>query len=286
LNRGTVGSWLYHGKKPSRITRKRDFKEIPDSARELTGEKGYILGVVGPGDGHVHRKYLKLNTTNRDFAEKFKACLEGVFGFDVGIKKRKDVLEVTLSSLEASREILRYAPLEHFRHHTERVPEGIKKAPNPVKSSYLQGFFDSQGEADAQDNCISAQKANRAVLEEIKILLSDFGINATIYKGSKQVQGYRMWELSIPDKKGIRIYADEVGFSIRQKTERLNKVLRHFKKTENFWKCPICGSEVKRRGRYVHFRNVHPDLDYYDYRFDFEEVPRGKSSNKSDYPAI
>jgi hypothetical protein len=38
--------------------------------------------------------------------------------------------------------------------------------------------------------------------------------------------------------------------------------------------CPVteCGAIVESVGRYTHFRNVHPDLDYQKYRDKFVQV--------------
>jgi hypothetical protein len=37
--------------------------------------------------------------------------------------------------------------------------------------------------------------------------------------------------------------------------------------------CPICGETVSAKGRYVHFRNAHPQLDYNEYKDKFKPAP-------------
>ena len=69
---GTVGSWLYYGRRPR-------LKGIPESSKALTPEKSFVLGVVGPGDGFTSRASIGLAVIDKDFAFKFKACIEKIY---------------------------------------------------------------------------------------------------------------------------------------------------------------------------------------------------------------
>jgi len=194
----------------------------------LTPTKSYILSVVGPGDGFLkigerHNEWFAgMRATDREFAETFLKKLREVYGTGylskIPIEKEgyQDQLEAGTGSKYVVEDLLRYAPLEHFREHTERVPDEIKEGSNGVKSSYLRGFLDSQG--SVFEGRIRANKENETVIGEIISLLSDLGIESRLKKwdGTSYVV--------ITHVENLRKFENCVGFSIGRKEERLEEL--------------------------------------------------------------
>lgn len=220
---------------------------IPETARRLTPAKAYILGVVGPGDGCVvntKKRNVCLKATDINFVKEFSRCIKKVYGLTYepsmhesrggGIVPKsgnyKPMYEVQLSSKEVVRDVLRYGELKDFKHHTERVPEEIKRASLDIKSSYLRAFFDSQGHVvytgsgKTVRRKITATKANREVLEELGELLLAFNIKWQIRPASN-----KSWQVVITGRNSIQSFSERIGFTIERKKRVLNESLKSYK---------------------------------------------------------
>ena len=196
---------------------------------DLTPEKAYILSVLGPGDGsmvifHQSLPWIALRVTDKDFANEFARCFQTAYGVEpttyISVSKgsnRKPRYAVENHRWPIFRDILSYndGDLKTFRHGGEKVPDAVKEAPPEVKAMYLRGFFDSQGWVTRD---IASEKKNGEVLKEIQSLLLDFGIESSIYKVSL---AFRLRILS----KGGKLFYEKIGFSIKRKQERLEKLV-------------------------------------------------------------
>ncbi len=120
-------------------------KRIPESAKILSEDLAYLLGVIY-GDGHVSVKQRKviLGVTDKEFAMKFKETIERWSGFkarfftrqiklDEYIKSRKIQYVSYIDSIEAARF------LKNFDLTT------LMNAKTEVKCAFIKGFFDSEG---------------------------------------------------------------------------------------------------------------------------------------------
>lgn len=215
-------------------------REIPGSARKLTPEKAYLLGVLGPGDGHVRYKkgggyWLDLGTIDEDFALEFKKCLENTYGHRCQTQlypsrvnylngrpfQSSSYYKVRLACKRAVEDVLSYGDLKTFRHGFEAIPEAIKKAEPRIKAAYLRGFFDSQGTVTSWEEIAAGKSAkNHNILNEISGLLSELRIHSRVYlKG-------RMRVLLIWRRGSIERFARCVGFSISRKRERLQQIFK------------------------------------------------------------
>ena len=105
VSRSTVQRWLHKSGVKTRGRGKP--KQIAISANQLTEDKAYILGVVGPGDGFLEYRNdvglyrIKLDVTDKEFAEHFAECLQKVYGLvlkskkktrEKGMERRKSIL--------------------------------------------------------------------------------------------------------------------------------------------------------------------------------------------------
>jgi hypothetical protein len=208
---------------------KRRMKSIPEVAKELSIEKAYILGVLGPGDGHIREKGIQLSVTDKDFAWKFKACLEAVYRLSCSVRivykegNRKPQVMVYLLSKAVASDILRYGnSLMDFRHGGEKVPTAIKTAGLEIQASYLQAITDSQGSVRFHE--VRIHKKNLKVLEEIGHLLKNFGIRCRIEKSKNRAPC-----ITIRHRKFLQRFYDTIGFSIKRKQEKLAEVLNSYK---------------------------------------------------------
>lgn len=226
------------------MPRKGQFKNIKINA-ELTPEKAYVLGVIGPGDGCIStpREYcpmIELGCKDVEFRDEFARCLQSFT--DAPIHKCYDK-QGKYRAYSCRRPLVCHLlshvnSIKDFREGTERVPKAILQANEKTKATYLKGFFDSQGTVKLRYNQsgafgeIRAYKKNRLVLIEIQILLSDLNIESGIY------QDNNLYIRSLCHK----VFAEKIGFTIKRKRDRLEKRLtlpssapvfdKHFKKAK------------------------------------------------------
>jgi len=205
---------------------------IPPSSAELTPNKAYILGVVGPGDGWIDKDRVGLNVVDLDFANEFDRCIREVYSL---VPSRYEVNDnnpnhrtgyrVVLYSKRAVGDIFRYGKLEDFKHYNERVPVQIKKASLQVQAPYLRAFFDSQGSVSLHHKEITGTKKNKFVLEEIGGLLSNFDIYWRVV--GPKFSGSR--DITISCRKLIERFAERINFTIWRKKCALEKLLKSYK---------------------------------------------------------
>jgi orotate phosphoribosyltransferase-like protein len=209
-------------------------KEILPSAHQLTSEKAYVLGVVGPGDGFIefnkNSKQICLEAIDKDFIDYFAKCLEKIYGIKPSIKLLKmrptdthQHFKVRLYSTEACKELLSYGV--SFREGNWEVPNEIKKAPSQIRAMYLRGMADSQGSViySGQTRFVELCNTNTKGLEEIGELLNSLGvIDWYIYDKGLRIYG----------RKALTLFAQKINFTIERKTKTLERLLNSY----NVWK--------------------------------------------------
>lgn len=203
---------------------------------ELTPDKGYILGVVGPGDGYIWVEKsdyrVGLQARDEDFIDEFFNRVSEVYGEPKRHKER-----AVLYLKKAVDDILKFGELKDFREGSERVPTQVKEASKEVKSYYLRGFFDSQGCVDPRSRRILAVKKNLKVIIEIECLLRDLGIFSHIarHKGSSFVPDGEYYIIRVSWRDELEKYEKLVGFSIKRKLNALKEVLNSYKFRYKRW---------------------------------------------------
>ncbi len=217
----TIRSWI-KGHKPR-------VKE-PLINNEMTRERAYILGVIGPGDGFItDSKYeIGLSVIDKDFADFFQHCLESTFRLKTSRFleaphgwSNNNFHRVSLYSKKV-REYLIKTYNVSFKEESWRVPNIIKNSSKERMGFYLRGFADSQGSVGKRSVVLAS--SNMEGIKEIKLLIDLFGIRSTLYKTK---DGFI---IAIYGRKSLEIFDKEVGFSIKRKSDKLNKLLMSYKR--------------------------------------------------------
>lgn len=218
---GSIQYWL-NGGKPS-------LKELSENSKVLTKEKAYILGVVGPGDGYILTGDIGigLSVIDEDFSNKFKSCVEKVYGFKCAkyiVKKptgfgKNKLYKVILYSTESVKDLRMYGvPLNEKEW---LVPDVIKCADFIIQTAYIAGFADSQGSVGKRTVPIASN--NKKGLKEIRKLLLNLSIRSNIQKSNK------IYLIAIQDRRSIELFAQKIGFSISRKKQKLRDLIRGYK---------------------------------------------------------
>lgn len=216
---------------------------------QLTSEKAYVLGVVGPGDGFieyrkdngVHR--VALEATDLDFIKYFSLCLNITYGIKpkiVKLKMRRGDTKIhykcILQSKAVCDDILNYNA--NFKEKTWDIPEVIKKASKNIKAKYLQGMADSQGSVANYDTtkCVVLCSRNEIGKKEIASLLKDVGIDGL---------SIRKVGVFIKSRRPLENFAKCINFNIKRKKENLYNLINGYKmyQTPN-WKVSMLKSKI------------------------------------------
>jgi intein-encoded DNA endonuclease-like protein len=115
-----------------------------------------------------------------------------------------------------------------FRTKEWLVPKLICKSSLRLQSSFLQGFFDSEGDVDKNSRRIGGTSSNLEGLKNIESLLHNFGIRTSITKQSKKF----IYTLRIQDRKSVEIFNKYIGFTITRK----QKILKQLVGSYSLWK--------------------------------------------------
>jgi len=227
---GTINHWIYGDRKP----RLRNiFRELPSPALS------YIIG-ANKGDGCTITKsgVVKLEVTDRDFAEEFNSCMAQLFSrakpnriltrrFDV---KRLPLYIVKYSSVQLT-SLLRM-PLRRILRLALVYPQ-----------DFLRGFFDAEGSVDVSAKTlfryqIGAENTNITLLREVKrVLQEEFGIQSVLDRkrepgAPKRIRGESFmtkrtsFAVLIRRLSGMRSFAVRIGFSIGRKQVKLQDAIR------------------------------------------------------------
>ncbi|MCA1899450.1 MAG: ribonucleoside reductase class II, partial [Chloroflexi bacterium] len=138
----------------------------------------------------------------------------------------------------------------HARAHEKRVPASIWHAPREAVVGFLQGLFTTDGTVNLSElkkSCsIRLASASLELLQEVQILLSNFGIVSRIHKrreggfhnlpdgkgGLKEYFTYSDYELLI-DKVNRDKFAEEIGFLDSAKQNKVSQFVESKSRLSN-----------------------------------------------------
>jgi len=193
----------------------------------LDKDMAYILGVIGPGDGFIHKYSVALEAIDKEFVEEFKDLLEKITGLKCApmklIEPKNLNRKLRYKTMLNSKKFVEF--LAHFKvpfgEKNWGVPEAIKQAVPEVQAAYLRAFADSQ--AWVQDRCVGFCVKNTTGLKEIQGLIENLGISVRFHFYRKSSRLY------ISGRRNIETFAVKVGFVIKRKQEKLTKILASYK---------------------------------------------------------
>ena len=211
--------------------------EIPiKNYKKLTPAKAYILGTLC-GDGILCKSpvlnggyryfnyYLGLRVTDKEFAKEFKNKIKDTYGIEPkqsdipagkrrtpsGYSKCKQQIIVYLQRKKVYEDLKTYG---EFSTYIWKVPKEIKNGSEFLISSFLRGFFDSEGSVDISNGAVEATSVNKNGLEDIKVLLAKFRIFTKVEPAKKERKLYRIrFRFSMY----LKIFRNKINFTIKRK---------------------------------------------------------------------
>lgn len=231
---GAIRSWIYYNRKPFVV---KIITQIPESSKELTKKKAYILGTLC-GDGYVTTGYrVGLDVCDKEFAEYFKYCLEKVYEVRCSIYKKvqkttnfcatpKAQYKVMLVAKLVVKDLQRYS--KSFKSKEWKVPEQIINAPKDIQAAFISGLSDSEAsvrfrKGQSEIYICSGNIAPLIIIKEI--LRNNFYIDTHLEKANSGVV-----KIVITKYVCLKRFHDEIGFIIKRKQENLKRALASYKR--------------------------------------------------------
>lgn len=256
----TVWHWINTLRKPRFLYAKKQQRIILDSAKELSIDLAYILGVL-IGDGYLEaterNKRIGLFVKDRDFAFKFCDALKNWSGLEPIVSTRRVsgnhktkygnwikynslMYDVRLNSVQA---IHFLKPLIKCGTYDWEVPSFILSCRDEkIICAFIKGIFDSEGsvEYSGRTRRVEATILNpNNNLQHVQDLLERVGIQSTLRLKSKI--GSKVYAIYIAKRASIELFYKKISFTIKRKRVILEKILRSYVRE------PYDGEETRRK---------------------------------------
>ncbi len=189
---------------------------------ELMQIIGYIIG-----DGYFpSNRMLRLKDERKDVLEYYNKLFKNVFNLEGNIKKDNGyyILEINSKYL-----------VDWFKENipelfNKRTPEFVFRLNNDLVASYLRGIFDAEGYIGVDAKQIGIGMTSECLIKEIQFLLLRFGILASYLKIEREEKNWNDFhKLLISDKKSFELFKKYIGFTAKDKMEKLINILNKMK---------------------------------------------------------
>lgn len=198
----------------------------------------YVLGTILT-DGSIDKNLnnISLDVTDEDFAEEFKYRIEKWSGLNAKKSQYKEenykrVFRITLSSVIIARF------LKEYDYNL------INDSDNICKYYFLRAVFDAEGCVEfyklkvpySHIRTIDITSINYNFIVFVKKLLNNLNIESrlTVWSKKGDKHGYgiyksNLYALIIGRRKDIELFNNLIGFTIKRKQDKVNKILESYK---------------------------------------------------------
>lgn len=264
---GTINHWIYRDHEP----RVRNLLEVNPS-RALS----YVIGAnLGDGCKLAKSGCVNLEVTDLDFAETFNSNMATIFSR----KRPNKIIKRLFASGRLPLYIVKYVSRQLVNLLGISVRKLLRIA-SVYPRDFLRGFFDAEGHVDVRATrsfglVVGAENSDKVLLRWTRELLNqELGIKSSIdckrkagttkvIRGKTFVMKQTSYSLVIRRTEHERIFADEVGFSIGRKAQKLKDALSVLA-TIPVGERPLAWRRlyVKQRGEWVRRDSLCPVKEY------------------------
>lgn len=231
---GVIEGWINKNKKPFI---QKIISQIPESSKELTIKKAFILGALC-GDGYISTGYrIGLSVCDEEFADYFKESFEEIYKVKCSKTTRlrkntnfsnspKPNFNISVVSKLVVEDLFRYSA--SFKSKIWELPQQVVDAPIEIKSAFLRGLYDSEAhvrDRKGQSEINLCSGNNNSLLKVKKMLENDFQIKT--YEG-KNNSGVSVIVITKYDS--LIKFRDLIGFTINRKQDALSHALNSYKR--------------------------------------------------------
>ncbi len=210
-------------------------RKLSKKSKIISEELAYIMGVMF-GDGYFGEGLIGLGTKDEDFSEYFiktvkKWCDKEPLRYQ---RKRygRPYYECYLSFKDA------VCFIRSTIEERSKIPEVIRTSSDlKIIRSFIMGFSDSEGSITTKDGKNFLKMANQKllVLSQIKELMLKLGFNQDkVYiVFNNQAKNGKVYAIRICYKDQIKLFYETIGFTIKRKQSKLDKLFKQNLMEEN-----------------------------------------------------
>jgi ribonucleoside-diphosphate reductase alpha chain len=211
-------------------------RKVLDLPEYWSSELGEILGwLIGDGWLRNDRVGFTFGKDDRELVDYFKNIIAQWYNYSVKeIIRDNEVVHLSYHA-KAFIEYFKKLGVKLCKSINKETPSSIFNATEEAVSGFLRGLFSADGNIDNTDGIIKISSASKKLLEDVQILLLNFGIKSVIlnrkYSFSKNftyinkegvLKTYRAgndnyYELFISGGTSKRRFQNKIGFLLEQK---------------------------------------------------------------------
>lgn len=219
-----------------RIAVTRSLKDCTyDSLSSITKYEAELLGYI-IGDGGTTQRSVRFTTADSEIAERINYILD-LLNTNIKLSKTKSRYEYLFTVKDTTVHVHGHKWIDKFvKSHDlsgvlskhKHIPESIFKSSNEVISSFLSGYWSTDGWISEHPIRKSVQigicSASKDLITETRTLLLRLGIQSRVrYKHVKYKNEYRdAWQLTISDSRSIQIFKDSINLIHKKKQDKLS----------------------------------------------------------------
>ena len=207
--------------------------KLLELSKAITKDFAYILGAV-LGDGYIYlRKYggeIRISVRDKDFAENFYDSLRKWSNLSCRLYYYRGFWRVYSSSIIVAK------VLKNFDLNK------LKDMPEEIIVAFLKGIYDAEGNLNRRR--VRFYNSNITLINLVKKLLEIVGIRPIkIYRRDKEthfIKGRKVivkpvFTLGFDQKKNLEIFYNKIGFSIKRKQFKLEKIVTSYQRNQIMW---------------------------------------------------
>jgi len=218
--------------------------EIPSYLDEdLARILGYYLG-----DGSYEIDRLTFFEQRKEVSEFYKRLMEKVFDIEVKYKFResKNYHQLRIYSRIISQLFKKIFGKDN-KTLTEKIPSIILKSPASVLANFVAGFYDAEGYIS--NHRIGLGINNKFIIKQLQFCLLRLGIISSMWEYDNRKNPYSnnyRYTLSIEDIKSLEKFRDLIGFSSKEKQNKIINTIKEKSKTSKIRQLVVNGKEIAR----------------------------------------
>jgi len=208
----------------------------PDNAEllgALTGDKGIFKKTRRYGfyNGYDLSKYHRYQISiclgkDKDWGSHISDLIFRGYGLHGSVCREEREWRFHSSSTRVFKDLSRYYdPTWNARKW--RISPVLLRSPTDIRRRFARGYFDADGypyyNKSRDKVLVQINSVNRNGLTDMRELLRSLGYNPGLYKRYKNRS---VWEITIQRKSEVIRFANDIGFSIQRKQEKLRNMLR------------------------------------------------------------
>src|SRR5437588_10867300 len=191
----------------------------------VTASFAEFLGyLIGDGNIHVSKNTIGYTTGDRELADRYAQLVLELFAIEAvptwddrtlnGKGGRWRVVFYSANVLD----LLQSLGIDlKAKARDKRIPEVILRSPKAVVSAFLRAYFDCDGCASAKEGVILSTFSDD-IAQTLQILLLNYGILSRRYGPNVRIKSI-----------SARVFAEEIGFSLARKQEKLQQYVTNRK---------------------------------------------------------